>query len=348
MNNKNYDISIMRIVATIAVIFLHTCNTISNNASSYDLMNGELLFFTTGNYLMNWAVPVFMMITGALLLKRDKEISYGSCIGKYCKRIFLALVIFGIPFSILEIMMDMQSISLSLIPKSIINVLTGNSWSHLWYLYTLIGLYLILPILKTFVDTRSRRDMECLLVILLTFNFIFPFLNSVLNITIAFVIPIKSFAVFYCLLGKYLYERTPKILQDKRICTLIFIVSVIFVIGLNYATSTDNKEYFGYSSPLIVLMASAIFIMLKGCGGIVGSHQNIETLLWKLDRLCFGVYLIHPVFINFVYKFVKVTPLNMEKLYPLATVGFWLIFVTCAFAASWVMNLIKPLRKWIL
>ncbi len=35
--NKQANLSIMRILATVAVIFLHTCNTISNNASNYDL-----------------------------------------------------------------------------------------------------------------------------------------------------------------------------------------------------------------------------------------------------------------------------------------------------------------------
>lgn len=104
--SKQADISFLRIVATVGVIFLHTCNTISNNAENYDLTWMQTFVLTTGNYLMNWAVPIFLMITGALLLNEKKIITYKDCITKYCKRMVLALFIFGIPFSMLEIIMN--------------------------------------------------------------------------------------------------------------------------------------------------------------------------------------------------------------------------------------------------
>lgn len=180
--SKQADISFLRIVATVGVIFLHTCNTISNNAENYDLTWMQTFVLTTGNYLMNWAVPIFLMITGALLLNEKKIITYKDCITKYCKRMVLALFIFGIPFSMLEIIMNTKQVSFSLLPQSVLNVLTGNSWSHLWYLYSLIGIYLVLPMLKAFVDKASRRDLETLLAILLIFNFAIPFANSFLKL----------------------------------------------------------------------------------------------------------------------------------------------------------------------
>lgn len=158
--NIQSDISIMRIVATVAVIFLHTCNTISNNMADHDLSNDQMFFLTSGNYLMNWAVPVFFMITGALLLKSDKKITYRACVMKYGKRIFLALVIFGIPFSMMKISMNTKNFGVSLVPQSVLICLMGEGWSHLWYLYTLIGLYLVLPVIKIFVNKCSRKDVN--------------------------------------------------------------------------------------------------------------------------------------------------------------------------------------------
>lgn len=160
------DISIMRIIATLAVVFLHTCNTIANNIESYNISEREYFVLTTGNVLMNWAVPIFFMITGSLLLRKNNDLTYKKVIFKYLKRIVLALFIFGVPFSIMEIYMDTRTLDISMILSAIVNVITGNSWSHLWYLYTLIGVYMILPMLKAFVDRCDHQQIEILLIII--------------------------------------------------------------------------------------------------------------------------------------------------------------------------------------
>ncbi len=339
---RKQDISIMRIIATIAVIFLHTCNTISNNSDKYVLSDNQRVYFSLGVYLMNWSVPVFLMITGALLLNKEKVISYKDCIAKYTKRIVFALFIFGIPFSMIESIFNKKQINIKIFIKAISDVCTGNSWSHLWYLYSLIGIYLVIPLLKTFVDKVERKDVRVILVVLFLFNFILPVFKSLFSVDIAFEIPIQSYTVFYVLLGEYLYGEKQILVQYKKMCLGILIVLCVFV-GL------INKYYFlysgillGYNSPLIAVIAALIFLLLKGC-----SIKNINHL-WKLDRLCFGVYLIHPVFINFTYKFTKITPLSVGKLYPFAIVLFWIFFVICSFITSWFMYNIKPLKKYVL
>ena len=59
------------------------------------------------------------------------------------------------------------------------------------------------------------------------------------------------------------------------------------------------------------------------------------------------MYLIHPVFINFMYKFIKITPLNI-KIIPIGIVMFFLIFVIVSFMSSWILNKIPILRKNVL
>lgn len=75
MNTKRSDISILRIIATLAVIFLHTNNTILNNLQNYSLSSTYKFLISTNVSIMNWAVPMFLIITGALLLNK-KEYQY--------------------------------------------------------------------------------------------------------------------------------------------------------------------------------------------------------------------------------------------------------------------------------
>lgn len=104
----------------------------------------------------------------------------------------------------------------------------------------------------------------------------------------------------------------------------------------------EVQEYFGYNSPVIVLLSISIFMMFQGI--TCKRKQNV----WKIDRLCFAVYLIHPVFINFFYKFLKITPLCFGNFYFIGVVIFWILFVILSFCSAWIMHHITLLKKYIL
>ena len=102
------------------------------NPDLFNLTASETTFLEIAYNLTKWCVPSFFMVTGALLLRKDKEITIRDCIWKYTKRMLLALVIFGIPYALLMIYFDTKTISLSMIPESILRVINGNSFGHLW------------------------------------------------------------------------------------------------------------------------------------------------------------------------------------------------------------------------
>lgn len=101
------------------------------------------------------------------------------------------------------------------------------------------------------------------------------------------------------------------------------------------------KIWTSYNSPLIAILASSIFILFERYNGY---ESNI---IWKIDRLCFGVYLIHPLFIQFVYRFLKIIPVNFNT-YPIITIMMFTFFTICAFLSSFIMRLIKPLKNYVL
>ena len=79
---------------------------------------------------------------------------------------------------------------------------------------------------------------------------------------------------------------------------------------------------------------------------ITREWKNIR-FLWTVDRLCFGAYLIHPLFIQFTYRFLKITPIDFS-LYLVVTVLFAIFFIGLSFVASWIMRKSGLLRKYVL
>ena len=332
---KQADISVLRIIATIAIVLLHTCSAMSDNYAAYSLAGTKLYILSSIALLLRWAVPAFFMISGAVLIKRDRNITYKDAF-KYCKRILLALVLFGIMYSMMEIFMHEKTLSFQIFLQACSNVLTGNSWSFLCFLYSIIGIYLILPLINTFVSNAKTNTVVIFSILLFVFMFIVPAINLFFGIKIDFNIPVGSYAFLYFVIGKLLYETRADIKNRKLFFVIVLTVMSFLVLLIN---ANGGKAYLGYDSPIIGGMAVCIFLLIKGI------RFRVFDFMWKMDRLCFGVYLIHLLFINLLYKFMKITPLDFGKEYLLGVFLFWISFTTVSYCTSYFMGMVSPLKN---
>lgn len=110
-------------------------------------------------------------------------------------------------------------------------MIAGDSWGHLWYLYELVGIYLVLPIIKLFIDNASSRDFIMALAVLFIFNLCVSTINSI-NPAVGFYLPIKGNSLFYLLLGRYLdkeLEGTPK---NYRVYLLICSAAALILLPI--------------------------------------------------------------------------------------------------------------------
>lgn len=59
--------------------------------------------------------------------------------------------------------METKSVSWPTLVLSLRAVVEGNSFTHLWYLYVLIGIYLVMPVLRAAISRMEEGQLECLL-----------------------------------------------------------------------------------------------------------------------------------------------------------------------------------------
>lgn len=329
-------ISYLRIFSTICVVWLHTCSTLCENKQLFDLNMMQNLFFSASYQMMYWAVPVFFMITGMLFLRPQMHIGAKDCVFKYGRRILASLFVFGIPFAALKILTT-EGMSISLIPQSFMAVVTDTGFGHLWYLYVLIGIYSIMPVLKIFCDKASDNELLFVLITLFAFDFFFPLISRLTNCMIAFSSQLL-YPTFYVLLGHWLFEN--RLRFDRKMLWLVTFTSILLIWILN-ALNLKLEVWVQYDSPLIVALASSIFSLF-----ITRDWKNTSRV-WELDRLCFGVYLIHPLFIQFTYRFLKVIPTDFS-FYPAMTVLFATSFAILSFTTTWIMRKIGILKRYVL
>ena len=145
-----------RIVAILAVITLHV--------SGDFLLVGEVgeASWWLANVIESatrWCVPVFVMISGALLLDPAKHESSSEFYKKRLHRVGLPLVFWS--FFFLSWIAIQQWFIWGYVDFVLLleNLLAGTPYYHLWYLYMVIFLYLFTPLLRVVVKQTSRPTL---------------------------------------------------------------------------------------------------------------------------------------------------------------------------------------------
>ena len=174
---KEVWIEKLRVFAAIAVVLIHVVQGTYGNGMQEVPPYRRIVDTSILMSCSSWAVPVFIMITGYLLLNPQKDLTIGK-IKKYIGRILLVLVTLGLFFCLVESMITCRSNGIGYVIKdAVIHLISGRSWAHMWYLYMLVGLYVLTPVLRGFVKEASGETFDFVMLCLFLLAFVCPTIN---------------------------------------------------------------------------------------------------------------------------------------------------------------------------
>lgn len=268
-------------------------------------------------HLSHFAVPIFLMISGSLLLNPQKNIDYTKSLGKYAKRIIIILLVIGTIFSYIELFFNSRSFYISDIYTAMYNVLIGKTWDHMWYLYVLIGIYLVLPVFKPIFQSLPNNIIDVFLFILFVFVSVLPTFKAITGFSIGVKIPITSIFLFYFLLGRRVvtYNETKLI---RLFSSSVFLIVLMLVLIL-FAYLENAKGFYKlvplseYASPVIVVLSFLIFLFVKKQDVVLKKIYICPlwgVIIKHLSDNSFGIYVFHMLWVNILYKVVKFNPLE--------------------------------------
>lgn len=319
---RKYNIDLLRIVSALAVIAIHTVTSpVSNSTASLDA-NLTVALQCIHN-LLNWSVPVFFMITGYCIFRKE-ECTYRYCM-KHVLKFALVLLTVGFAYAMLEEVAAKRTIDACVILTSMQNVISGKLWDHMWYVYAIIGVYLVLPVLHSFMQT-DKRNRLILTGLLLFFSVIAPAFAKWQQIGVPF--PFGGYLFYVCFGGLAVKEDFGK--KAKWGIVLSGVLAAVWVI-------LHGKEAFGYFSLPICLIAGSMFVIINAIA------VKPCRLLLTVSQCTWGMYLLHPLFINIAIKVLKIDLLS-NKPY-LCLFGFWVALSLLSFAATYILRKIPLLKK---
>jgi len=294
------------------------------------------------NSLSRFAVPLFVMISGALLLR--KPVKTGEFYRKKSFRLFPPIIFWTVFYIILKLFQgDTVQDVLWFIKVSLF--VEGQSAVHLWYLTMFVCLMAFAPFINKFVHGNKPTPLDFKLLLLVAFMFfilnqVAIIAEDVLNLSIVWF---KSFPWFvaYFILGYYLDQFFDKKVIKNRFIILSLVCLFSIGIYLNYYLFiTQNilrdSLILGSTGPLVFLISALVFILIRQNAAKLQESRIISSL----SESSFGMYLIHPVII-----YICVHTLPNYGLNPLLYIPFvTLVTIILSFLMIYFMRKIPIFR----
>ena len=320
---RYFGIDLIRVVACFLVMQTHAGEIYYIEDNGDLIRNEKNIWPGIFNSLARVCVPLFVMISGYLLLPMKTD--YSTFLKKRFTRVsfpFIAFCIFYDIYYYIRGVIDIKTMLIN-IPKIFINY--GSELGHLWFMYMIMGVYLLIPIFSQWIKSAKKEHFYFYFVIWLISSFscyihlAFPqiwgevYWNN--NTVVQGFIGDFGYAVLGAFIKLHLKEKNLYILG----IILYLIGSGFTMFGFLYkreeATTCEEIEVtWKFDSINVVIATFGVFLLLRK---VECKNEKVVKIFNDIALKSYGMYLIHIFFLQF-FKYVFDAP----NQFPL-----WCIFV---------------------
>lgn len=288
--SKILYLEVLRILACYLVIVNHSTLLIMPNSD----IAWILYYFRF--ILCKIAVPLFFMISGYLLLRKDY--SYRDILKKVLRILIPLLICSVIAYLRFFPKHSISDFVLSFIEQPINNVFL--------YLYVLMGLYLITPFLRKMIKSMSDNDFKVFTLLILIIPGIIPLIKIIFGISISafFNQVMFNYVIGYYVLGYYLGNReiSKKGSLISLIVSVITIVISVILLFTSFKESGVNSLFLDNTGLITtVLPALGVFVIMKYFISTKNVNVKFSNFITIVSSGTFGVYLFHMLVMNDLY-----------------------------------------------
>lgn len=348
----SYDI--IRIIALLMIVMVHV--------SAYMVIffpATDKVEWTVGNIfngISRAGVPMFILLSGALLLSEDKPFDTK----RFYKKNLLTMgalavgwiVAYGLFYSVLLPILQGDPVRISNFWGFLVRF-QGSEYPHLWYMLMVVGMYLMIPVLRLFVKRENKKYILGIIVAAVIIQFgarTADYFTVGAGMTVSAFLtklhlePVTGF-IGYLLIGWYLNEYTLKN-KNKLLLYVLGIASVVISTLVVYGKIDEIPAIRDFMYSELSLMAFiygvALFVFVQS---LCGEKQTKCRATAVMSDCTFGIYLFHVAVLEiFVKLILPYESFGSGK--PLAyIVILYLVVLIISFAVVKLTGYIKGVRK---
>lgn len=339
--NRNISIDLVKAVAIIFVVVIHSC-TFSFPVSSNEW--SVSLFYRA---LSGSAVPLFLMASGGILLNPQKEISLKKLYFKNILRIALAMFFWGFAYKIWHLY-EISAVSLENVLLSVKELFFFNQEFHFYYMHIILIVYVFLPVTRIIIANSSKKQLEYLLAVWFIFAIVYPTVwryspfNEFGGMTTMYGINLTYASIGYGVLGYYLLKHP----FSKWISAIIFIAGFLMTFVLTYYKSNEcdalYEHFLAGNGVPVCLMAIGFFSFVQKTN--IKKRVVVKTISY-VSKASFCVYLIHIL----VMYILKKNGINTKFAPVIFSIPAYAISIfSISVFAYFILSKIPLIKKWLI
>lgn len=313
----------IRVVACFLVMLVHASENFYAADSSglagnmAMLANGANRFWVAfyDGAVSRTCVPLFMVVSAFLLVPLKPGIGMGEFYKKRLLRVVPPMVVFMLLYTFLPLAWGGMSWEQSWADFKMLPFNFPSMAGHLWFMYPLIGLYLIIPVVSPWLEKASAKDERIFLGIF-AFSTLLPWLHRFVSSELWGECFWNGFTMlWYCsgYLGYLVLAHYIRFHLDWDRSKRLKVGAVCFLIGAAFtgwsfwlkgipgqAIETPMLEWsWEFCTPNVLLATFGAFLMFSCITG-----RKAPKFITEVSKLSFGMYLMHLFFLAPIAKLV--------------------------------------------
>lgn len=321
----------IRVVATIAVVLQHAAHGVFRNPELVSAREwGFAVLVVT---FTKWAVPVFVMLSGALLLAPRTE-GLGDFYRRRFSRVGVPLVFWSFAY------LALLAIAGTPLDELWERLYGGRPFYHLFFLFVITGLYLITPMLRSWATAATSEELRLAVWITLAVAAGASLLGARGGTSLTRFIPY----IGYFIAGWAIRQGVLRVSLSWG--TAAVAAAALTVVTWLFAAPTQLPTVYShdYLSVFLIPMSIAVFAAFLARSWPAPGSSAVSRACARLAPLTLGIYLIHPALLKILSELglrAATTP-----------VEFWIptvasIALVASTAIAWGMSRMRPLAPLI-
>lgn len=357
IKQRRIELDIARAFAIMCVVLCHATETIySLNRNGWiNLSIISRIFMIFSFTIGRLGVPIFLFLTGALILK--KKFQDDNEVYKFYKKNLIPLIIVNLIWIIIYniyfwITNKKNIVTGEFIIKELL-LLKKVPLPNMWYFPMIIGLYIGLPFVSKIVKAFSRTTLYILMAIIFISAFIIPMINIVIDIigikdsytSLLNVSFLGGTYGIYVVLGYYLdnnKEKKTTFLFGKAI--VCFIITCAFQM-LSYCKISKSSNVYNvwYNFPFLLICAAYIFKMILNIDSLKNNEKIIKIFTF-ISKTSLATFFLHII----IQRIIAPQIIALEIIMPLKVILLFASnFITCLLL-NFLLCKIKIISKYVM
>lgn len=277
----------LKIVASMAVIVNHAFGI----CTPYNVTSPYFAGMSVINAFSHFSVPVFMMVSGGLVLGGNSNVKTSL---RRAVRCVMSIILWTLVYTV-----D------GMCPRS---GRLADAALHLWYLYTAAWLYAVSPVLDIFSVHAPQHTLRYVIILGAATA---PVLLCAACLSPAAAVIVKkmhishTFAFIWCWLFGYYALRHNVFRLALPLGAAGAVITAAGTLFLSYRAGAPDYRLFSFSSANILMFAAGVFCGAKLLFDKITPPEWVLTLICRLGRATGTAYMIHMLILG---RLIRILP----------------------------------------